>query len=299
MHSFQRVVVALSRSGSDAELIRYAAVVTRLGITQAVHFVHVTVSSNLTVADLAAQHDDLQRLVEAHFGATQDELQVSCHVLEGSRTDALLEFAGEQEADLILLGHRKQSRGCRSLACGLAMTAPCSVWVIPEGAPATISRIIAPVDFSEHSADSLSQALMIAHLQGFEECRALHVSFDPLAFTHEEREEGFRIYERHNFNEFLKPVNTHGIAVVPEFDDSPNVAGTILRSAEKMSADLIVMSTRGRSRAAAILLGSTTLQTLMDSPLPVLAVKHYGAHLNLLQVLRDAELWQRPGLKSN
>jgi outer membrane protein OmpA-like peptidoglycan-associated protein len=53
--------------------------------------------------------------------------------------------------DLILVGHGRGHSGKRALARRLAMKAPCSVWVVPEGAPARLNRILVPVDFSDPS----------------------------------------------------------------------------------------------------------------------------------------------------
>ena len=59
------------------------------------------------------------------------------------------------------------------------------------------------------------------------------------------------------------------------------------------------MSTRGRRRAAAILLGSITSRTLSTTHLPLLAIKHYSAR-TIVHVLRhhsavaevDGEGWK-------
>ena len=47
------------------------------------------------------------------------------------------------------------------------------------------------------------------------------------------------------------------------------------------------MGTRGRSRSAAILLGSVTEETIIETGLPLLAVKHFGARMGVLQALLD------------
>ena len=76
-------------------------------------------------------------------------------MLTGPRTDRLLAFLAEQQIDLAIVGHKQQTPGRRATARRLTMKAPCSVWMIPEGAPATISRILVPIDFSDHSEDTL------------------------------------------------------------------------------------------------------------------------------------------------
>ena len=66
-----------------------------------------------------------------------------------------------------------------------------------------------------------------------------------------------------------------------------------LRVAEEQSAGLIVMGTRGRSRSAAVLLGSETEHVIMESRIPVLAVKRSGTRVKMLQALRDRRLHER------
>lgn len=51
------------------------------------------------------------------------------------------------------------------------------------------------------------------------------------------------------------------------------VADTILEVAESMQADLIAMSTQGRSPAQIILLGNVTYQVVRRSPLPMLIIR--------------------------
>jgi nucleotide-binding universal stress UspA family protein len=87
--------------------------------------------------------------------------------------------------------------------------------------------------------------------------------------------------------------------VTPIFEESSNVTRAVLRIVDERKCDLIVMSTRGRSSAASILLGSETAQTLMESRVPVLAVKHRGAFMNLFQVLSSSEVWLKSGPKTN
>jgi SulP family sulfate permease len=301
MIQFQRITVPLSLSESDAGLLRYAALVSDLGITSEIRCVHI-----LTPARAESTADtpgDVQRRMEAevalHFGAAAEDVAVSCHVVEGNRVDRLVEFSIEHRADLILLGHRKSRTGRRSLAQRLAMVTPCSVWLVPEGSADRITRIMAPVDFSDHSADSLGVATALARLVGLDACEALHVHFDPSTVRYDEQVEANRGLEKAAFSAFLGDVNTHGVDIDPTFMESSQPAEAILRRAALTQTDLIVMSTRGRSVAAAILLGSETAQVMVEATAPVLAVKHFGAHLNLFEALRASKFWARPNLKTN
>lgn len=300
MKPFRRAMVALSNTASDAELLRYAALAARTCALRDVRFVHVVTEPHrprdgVDVPRLVGQIRDE---VERHFGSL-DGVSTAVHVCEGVRVDELIEFAVSEEVDLILLGHRKLRSGRRSLARRLAMIAPCSIWLVPEGAPCRISSILAPIDFSDHSADSLELALELARRGGIEQCFALHVFFDPSTVRYDEHIDEVRGNEERMLARFLEPIDTRGVRVEPVFEESTHVGQAILRSTGKQQADLIVMSTRGRSRAAAILLGSVTSQTIMETTVPVLAVKHFGAQLKLFRALFSKEVWQRSNPKSN
>jgi nucleotide-binding universal stress UspA family protein len=208
--------------------------------------------------------------------------------VEGDVLDALLECAGASGADLLLLGH--SGRGRRSLARRLAMKAPCSVWMAPDGSPVTLDRILVPVDLSRSSADTLSVAAALTALAGQDECCALHVYFNDAPVTFDEFEEVIADDHDQAFALFIAPVDLHGVFTKPLFVESAHVGRTILNVAAQRGCDLIVMGTRGRSRSAAVLLGSETEQIMMDTSVPVLAVKHRGAQLRLRQALADQRL---------
>ena len=83
------------------------------------------------------------------------------------------------------------------------------------------------------------------------------------------------------------------------FEDSAQPTIAILRVAERVKSDLIVMNTRGRSAAAAVLLGSVTSQVMAASHLPVLAVKHYGRRLSMRDVLLSSQFWGKGDTKTS
>jgi hypothetical protein len=67
------------------------------------------------------------------------------------------------------------------------------------------------------------------------------------------------------------------------------------RVAAREGADLVVMATRGRSRSAAILLGSVAEETIVETRVPLLVVKHFGARMGVLQALLDRSFRRRRG----
>ncbi|MGE3314439.1 MAG: universal stress protein [Planctomycetaceae bacterium] len=301
MKSNLRAIVALSATDADENLIRYARQVAKIGFCRHFYFVHVR--SAAQVARDGRAGEEIREVCEAKiaelFGEPPQGVTYDCRVLTGERVDALIDFILHNRCDLAFLGHRKHRSGQRSLARRLAMISPCSVWMVPEGAPVSISGIIAPVDFSENSGDSLETAASIAHATGLRSVLATHIFFDPSTVRYDEHVEEILALEKHTFEEFVAKRDLKGVDVDLSMVEGNNVARSILHTASRHTCDLIVMNTRGRSRAAAILLGSTTTQVMIESPVAVLAVKHFGAMMNLFQALEESQFWRRRSPKTN
>ena len=147
--------------------------------------------------------------------------------------------------------------------------------------------MLAPVDFSARSADALTAAASMAARVGLDTVDVLHVRFDDTVVTFDDYENLLHTNEREALTIFVARVDLSGVDVLPVFEQGPDVARVILRTAAERGADLIVMGTRGRSRAAAVLLGSETDHVLLESSVPVLVVKHDRARLGLLGALLD------------
>jgi nucleotide-binding universal stress UspA family protein len=280
--------VGLARSDADAGLIRYAAMICSLGTVQDVRFVHVLpAASDQRSADHGHVQAELQESLRQSFAGMQGGPRVTCDVLAGPLTDQLLAYTAQQQVDLLLVGHGHGHSGRRALARRLAMKAPCSVWMAPQDSPPQVSTILVPVDFSEHAADTMRVACSLARLSGAAHCLALHVYFNEAVVTYEGYDAVLRGQEDDAWRKFIAPIDCQGVSLTPLFEDSSNVSHAIGRVAEREGADLIVMGTRGRSRSAAILLGSVTEEMIIDAQVPLLAVKHFGARMSVLQALLD------------
>ena len=287
MDFFRKAMVAVANTAPDAELLIYARMVQQIGLGNTeFHFVHVLPPTSGTDAraDAPTHRDALRMLrssVETHFGSSGN----TCRVLTGPRVDKLLEFAAESQADVVLVGHRRSRSGRRSLGRRLAMKAPCSLWMVPEGSPSKISRVLAAVDFSAPSAHALSFATLLAKRAGLVECTAVHVE-EPTAVSLDGivEQDGLRA-----FDQFIAPLDIHDIEIRRRIEQSGSVSSAILRVAEQEEGDLLVIGTRGRSAATAVLLGSESEQTIIETKLPVLVTKHRGERIGLLKVLLDRD----------
>lgn len=299
---FNCVTVPLSMTDEDAELLHYAAKLAARELTKEFHFVHVIPPQKQAMQPKqeALIKQRIREEVEKYFDTPIEALKFNFNVMSGaSRLDKLIEYTVTSDSDLILLGHRKSRTGQRSLGRRLAMVTKASVWMVPEDTGRDIKRIIVPIDFSQPSADSLSQATALARLHGLDEITAIHVYFDTSTIRYEEHVSEVKWHEVQAFEEFLATIDTHGITVKPDFVESSIPANAVLRRAKELEADLIVMSTRGHSSAVTILLGSVTSQVMADSPIPVVAIKHFGNQLGLFDTLIANRFWERSDLKTS
>jgi nucleotide-binding universal stress UspA family protein len=295
---FVRPLAALSLTESDASLLRYAALATSLADINEIRFAHVLASgSPQTDEETHAVRKRMEAEAAAHFDRLPEH--AAFDVVRGPRLDELLELSLRHHNDVVFVGHGQAHSGRRSLARRLAMVAPCSVWLAPEGSPCRISSILAPTDFSSDSADALSAATSIAAAAGVERVHALHVYFDPSTIRYDEHVQEIHGQEEAAFEQMVQSVDCHGVEVEPLFEESSHVPDAILRVAERLSSDLVVMNTRGRSRAAAVFLGSVTSATMAATLLPLLAIKHFGSRLPLLSALLSQRIWSEPLPKSN
>jgi sulfate permease, SulP family len=295
MHRYRQVMVALARTNADAGPLAHAALAAKLGTAERVHLVHVMPSS----ADAAStlDHDGIRTALQSHapsyFRNVPDTVEVDCEVLHGPLLDQLLAYIAERDIDLLLMGAGLDPARRRTLARRLAMKAPCSVWLVPPGSSGRLRRILVPIDFSANAADALRVATSLASLGGLVECLTLHVYFNEAVIAYEGYHQLLRGREREAYEKFIAPINCQGVSVEPLFEEGANVAHAIGRVAEQQGVDAIVMATRGRSRSAAILLGSVTEEMILSTHVPLLAVKHFGARMSVLQALLDRRFWHK------
>ena len=293
MSLFSRPLVGLSLTDPDEGVLRYAAMLARMLRWNDVHFLHVVPPDHSRTFDPRPWQEKLQAEVSRLFDDPKLDCQLTFHAAEGSRLDNILKTAAEHERDLVVLGHRRTHRGRWSLARRTAMVAPSSVWLVPEGSPPEIREILVPTDFSKPSADALSVAVKVAQAANLKELRALHVFFDTLSDRFDEHLEEVFGKEKEQFQLHVESADAGQVVIDPIYHESAHASQAILRVAERNGSDLIVMNTRGRSQAAFVLLGSTTSETMAASTVPVLALKHFGARMSLLQALRNHYLGEQ------
>ncbi len=288
---YARVLVTVP-PGAGHAILDYAEAVGRLLRPETIRLLYLEPSRGPALLD----HDGHVRVV-TDLPPLLRQMRETRHLTIGAVDEdvltGVLREAVHMDADLLLVASEQPAVRRRSFERRLAMMAPCSVWMVPARTRPRFERILAPIDFSARSAEALDVATAIAARAASPVCHALHVRFNSAITGPDDLDEILVGREHEAFSIFTARVDLHGVETEPVFEEGPDVARTILRVAEERQTDLIVMGTRGRTRAASMLLGSETEDTLQAAVIPVLAVKHFGSQLRFLDALVDPRFRQK------
>ena len=206
-------------------------------------------------------------------GRVEEDLQV----IPGHPSQVLLKEGAAHDADLLVLGPHEK-RGIidfGSTARAVLSKTPIPVWT--QAHPVEkVQRILAPIDFSESSDESVGCAVDLARRFGAK--LAIFHCYPPpaLAYTgdpgspipsyvvDQEREQSRETLER-----FVSEGSWDDLAVETVFRTGEVVTEIL---AEAREHDLLVLGTHGRTGLSRFLLGSIAYGTLRRSEKPVLVV---------------------------
>ena len=238
------------------------------------------------------REDLMKRLEEIAHGDLADGrafnpygLDVENDVVQSvSAGPAVLDYLEDRDIDLAVLGTHGR-RGIRHMMLGsvaeeIVQRASCPVLTVGEGQlPWATDRILAPVDFSEHSREGLRHARELAALYEAK-VDLLHVieeSLHPAFYTGGVKS----VYDAHpdiedrardRMDEMWASVE--GPDVEYEVHVRPGRAAEVINEvAEEQDDDLVVMATHGRTGLEKFFLGSVTNKVVRTSPSPVFTVR--------------------------
>jgi len=231
----------------------------------------------------------LARTIRQESGPDLDA-QVECTVIGGNPLTEMLRMVKAKQVDLLVVGAGNGFNAGSGLSWRLARKAPCSVLAVPNGAPPRITRILVAIDFSEHAAEAMSTAIGLAVAAGLSDLLSLHLYRVPsgyarLGHTYEEFAEIMRRNAEEAHGRFMAQFDLQGLSVLPKFVLSDDPCDAIWKAIEDERADLAVVGARGRTAAAAVLMGSVTEGLLSRLRVPLLAVKNKGPGMTALDAL--------------
>jgi nucleotide-binding universal stress UspA family protein len=226
--------------------------------------------------------EDLAEEINQYFPAGTSKLQYV--VLEGDPLEMLLENADDIHADLLIIGLDSSKSFHNILGKNLIRKSKQNVLVIPNYAPAVLTRILVPIDFSENSKRALSTAIAInRQLEEPVRITCLHV-FDTPNLSHfkvSRSQADYQSIVRENVAEalthFLEPIAAKDRSFIDtelHLKDAHSSANCILDAAGKHKAELVIMGGTGHTKVQGLLLGSVAEKFLsINKYVPTLVVK--------------------------
>jgi nucleotide-binding universal stress UspA family protein len=245
-------------------------------------------------------HFEVQEVAQAYLGRIATELRSAGHsveyqVLSGSSAEAILSYARDRQADLIVMSTHGRSGIGRwvfgSVADKVLRGAHIPVFLVrasANNAPAEVTayqRILVPLDGSPLAEQALPHAEKIA--------RAFHgeivvlrvptippsLTFgpDPGVLLPTLLNEAYDEADAYLDN-VVRRLHAHGIVAHKVPMDPGPVAEAILDYARDADIDLIVMSTHGRSGIGRWVYGSVADRVLRGAEVPVLLIRARNAN---------------------
>jgi nucleotide-binding universal stress UspA family protein len=208
--------------------------------------------------------------------------QHSREVIFGHSLDVLLQEARASNADLMVLGVTGDSLlpyGAGTLATKCLRKAPCKVMLVKSAHARPFRRIVACVDFSETSRESVVQAMRIAACDRAE-VHLLHVFQPPSGFSASlsdrlpamaDFEKNYRRVLENNLRHFVGA--DPGVSSIYAVTEAKTHGHGIAEYCRRVDADLVILGTKGKTNLRYVLLGSTVERLLREIPCSTLAVR--------------------------
>ncbi len=223
--------------------------------------------------------------------AAKDRLAASLpdctFVLEHARgaVDAELEdIVARHNADLLVIGrlnHSGSPTGWGPSGRKLLRSVDCSVLVVPEGAHLDFQHVVVGLDFSSHSAFALALACELSDrttaVVQYDLRVAGHGSLTDVEFATELKKNA-----REHFENTVRPQLPASANPDLEIHPGDRASDVLL---ERSGEEVLVVGSRGLSKLATVLLGSTAERLAGKAAGPVLIVRKKGEVMSLLEGL--------------
>jgi len=293
MLHIRQILFPTDRSRCAERAYAHAAYLARVHNAR-LHAVHVRAEGGaelasedllpLSLADVAAELD-IPR--EQLTGDLDPALVEHAQIVSDSPGRGIVDYAEENHIDLIVMGTHGRGGADRLLAGSVAervvREAPCPVLTVRGEGTLAVRRIVVPIDFSDRSKEAIPVAEDLADVYGAAIELVYVIDEDavppanvpllgPVRVSADEVKTRFRKLMADLVREYQGRGEVSGTVVMG------HPASDLLEHAEE-HADLIVMSTHGRTGLKRLLLGSVAEKLVRRAPCPVFTIKSFGRDL--------------------
>jgi len=280
-HALERTAL-LAQAHPDSRLI-LAHVVSRNALDRLRHLLSHDASA--LEAQLLEQEERMLTEVASKLAANH-ACTIDTMLRQGSVPAALVEIAQEQHAALLVMGARGQhfvrEHLLGSTTERVLRTSRCPLLVVKQRPHAPYRRILAAVDFSDHSAAAINAAHAWLPAADIVLLNAFEVEFEytlHLAGVNDSQINQYRAQARDEaqsaMDTFVGKLRVPASRLTRQFVHGPATLN-ILEHEEMLDADLIVMGKHGQSALEELLLGSVTQHVLAYSSSDVFIARNEG-----------------------
>ena len=283
---FKQLLIALDLTEMDDYLLRYVLFLAKKFDTEKLYFIHNIKSYDLPdsidtiLLDIGKPLEQLvleevNEKVERFFGDS-DVKRYTIVKQSASTAHTLTRIASELEVDSIVLGKKNAFKGTGIQVNKILRLTEKSVLLVPDYAHYSISKVIAPVDFSRHSELVITKAFNIAE-QDNDELVPVHVYQLPRwFFPYVPEEKANKSLLETAKKSYQKTISTTEIKADCQFlsGQGKGVARTIYDYATRNQVDFIVIGLKGRNQVTGLQLGSVAAKvSQLEWHVPVFLVR--------------------------
>ncbi len=301
MNNFEHWFVCLDLTKMDDILIGYTKFLTSVIQPKTISFLHVIESGAVAeemvelFPDLDTSEDfegvireELGGKINDHF--ENSSIEIRTIIKEGRPTDQIIEMMNSMNPDLMLMGKKTGYVGEGVIARRIVKYVPASILFVPENSRYAMDTILAPVDFSEQSANAVKLARNLVEPQNGA-VRAQHIfkypaHFFPYMPTDEEKDK-INKHIREQKNNFVSEYDIDDdVDFTLTLHKEGRMGDEVYDEAVRNQADLIIVGAKSSKKITSILRDDfTDKMTYYSFGIPLLIVKNKEKHQKFLKLL--------------
>jgi nucleotide-binding universal stress UspA family protein len=285
----------------DDILVGYTKFLTSVIEPKTISFLHVVESGTVAkeMVDLFPEIEtnedfeevirkELSNKIEEHFEDSDTETRLI--IKEGRPTDQIIEMMKTMDPDLLLMGKKTGYVGEGVIARRIVKYVPSSILFITENSRYAMETILAPVDFSQQSANAVKLAQNLVESQKGS-VRAQHVFKYPSQFfpymPNKDETQKIRGHIEDQKQEFIKKYNIpNDVKFTLTLHKEGRIGDEVYDEAVRNQADLIIVGSKSDKKITSILRDDfIDKMTYYSFGIPLLIVKNKEKHQKFLKTL--------------
>lgn len=303
MKNLDHWFICLDLSKMDDILIGYAKFLTSVIQPKTISFLHVIESGSVAeemvelFPDLKNTDDfedvirgELNKKIDKEFD--DDSVETRLILKKGRPTDQIIEMMKTMDPDLLMMGKKTGYVGEGVIARRIVKYVPASILFVPENSRYAMDTVLAPVDFSEQSANAVAFSQDLVE-QNKGKVRAQHIFKYPSHFfpymPSEEEKTKIREHIEEQKEDFIEEYNiSDEVDFTLTLHKEGRLADEVYDEAVRNQADLIVVGAKSTKKISSILRDDfTDKMTYYSFGIPLFIVKNKERHQKFLKSLFD------------